>query len=85
MLLAQPSVAWINTYGGPGLDYGYAISETGDAGKEYAYSVCQTTQGGYALTGFTDSFGSTGRDVWLVVTDHSGNTLWSQLAGLQDC
>jgi len=46
------------TYGGPGLENGYAILQTSD--------------GGYLLTGTTTSFGAGGSDAWLVKTDASG-------------
>jgi len=49
---------WNQTYGGTGL--------------ENAYSVIQTSDGGYALAGFTTSFGAGGNDFWLVKTDAAG-------------
>ena len=49
---------WNKTYGGASLDE--------------AYALVQNSQGGYALTGFTVSFGAGYNDIWLVVTDASG-------------
>ncbi len=46
------------TYGGPGVENGYAILQTSD--------------GGYLLTGSTNSFGSGGNDVWMVRVDAAG-------------
>jgi len=58
---------WDKTYGG--------------TGKDEAYSAVQTTEGGYALAGWTNSFGAGGEDFWLVKTDASGNKQWSRTYG----
>jgi hypothetical protein len=60
------NMQWNKTYGGS-LD-------------EEAYAVRQTSDGGYIITGFTDSF-SDNRDIWLIKTDPSGNVEWSQTYG----
>jgi hypothetical protein len=44
----------------------------GGTGEDYALSVVQTTDDGYALAGYTDSYGADSRDFWLVKTDASG-------------
>ncbi len=61
------NLMWSKTYGG--------------VGSDQAYSVVQTSDGGYALVGTTNSFGAGGRDVWLVRTDALGNLLWSRTFG----
>jgi len=58
---------WNKTYGG--------------ANYEGAHSVIQTDDGGYALAGYTYSYGAGSFDFWLVKTDGSGNTQWSQTYG----
>jgi len=58
---------WNKTYGGINLDW--------------MYSMVQTSDGGYALTGRTESFGTGGTDFWLVKTDASGNMMWNQTYG----
>jgi hypothetical protein len=55
--------------------------EYGGAGDEYACSVVQTSDGGYALAGQTNSYGAGGYDLWLVKTDSSGNQLWNKTYG----
>jgi uncharacterized delta-60 repeat protein len=51
---ADGDTLWTHTYGGTRWDYGR--------------SVDQTTDGGYIVTGYTDSFGAGGTDLYLVKT-----------------
>jgi hypothetical protein len=64
---ALPPGDWSQTYGG--------------SGDDYAYSVVQTSDGGYAIAGYTDSSGAGSYDFCLVKTDSSGNTQWSKTYG----
>ena len=66
-LLSSPPTEWNKTYGG--------------ANGDLAYSVIQTNDGGYALAGYTASFGAVLIDFWLVKTDSAGNLVWSQTYG----
>jgi predicted secreted protein len=61
------NILWNKTYGGAADDFGT--------------SVIQTSDGGYALTGWTNSFGSGGEDIWLVKTDVYGNIVWNKTYG----
>ena len=48
---------------------------------EEGHSVQLTTDGGYIIAGFTESFGAGGRDVYLIKTDANGDTLWTSTHG----
>lgn len=61
--------------------YGVAY---GGARKDVAYSVVQTSDGGYALAGYTNLFGTENSDFWLVKTDSSGNAQWNKTYGGTD-
>ncbi len=58
---------WTQTFGG------YAA--------EVCYSVQQLADGGYALAGYTTSFGAGEADAWLVRTSSTGQMLWSRTFG----
>jgi hypothetical protein len=52
----------------------------GGADEDIAYSVRQTSDGGYVVAGYTDSYGA-GRDAWLIKTDAAGNRVWDKTFG----
>ncbi len=58
------NVEWDQTYGG--------------TGSEIAYALIQTSDGGFALAGYTQSIGTGLRGIWLVKTDNDGNVEWDQ-------
>src|ERR1051326_7525788 len=51
---------------------------------EWGYSVENTLDGGYAISGYTNSSGAGGYDFYLVKTDAFGNTLWTKTYGGAD-
>jgi putative intracellular protease/amidase len=58
---------WTKTYGGPGLDVGRSVLETSD--------------GGYVVIGYTESFGAGESDAYLISTDSAGNEVWTKTFG----
>jgi len=53
----------------------------GGLGTDSASCLVQTSDGGYALAGYTTSYGAGGPDFWLVRTDSAGNSLWNRTYG----
>ncbi|EAY24050.1 lipoprotein, putative [Microscilla marina ATCC 23134] len=63
----QGILQWSKTFGGAANDEGQAISLTDD--------------GGYIITGSTESEGEGGKDVFLIKTDADGNQVWTETFG----
>ncbi len=53
----------------------------GDNEGDYCREICQTSDGGYIIAGYTNSFGAGGYDVFLIRTEANGATVWTQTYG----
>ncbi|MDE2180364.1 MAG: hypothetical protein KGJ40_05895, partial [candidate division NC10 bacterium] len=67
---ATGAVQWQKTYGGVGYDE--------------ATSIQQTTDGGYIVAGYTNSFGAGYQDAWVLKLDSTGTVVWQQTYGGTD-
>ena len=57
------------------------IQTFGESTSDRGYSVQRTSDGGYIITGWTESYGVDFRDVCLIKTDVAGNQQWCQTFG----
>ncbi|MCK4523285.1 hypothetical protein KAU15_00035, partial [candidate division WOR-3 bacterium] len=59
---------WAKTFGGGEDDGGESVIETND--------------GGFIITGYTESFGDISSDLWIIRTDANGNELYNKTYGI---
>jgi hypothetical protein len=64
---AKGNLQWTKTIGGESDDWGF--------------SLIQTSDGGYAIAGYTKSFGAGETDVYVVKLDANGNLQWTKTIG----
>jgi len=66
-LNSDGTFSWQNSYGGSDYDWAYAIRETSDLG--------------YIVAGYTESFGAGGADAWILKLTSSGTVSWEKAYG----
>lgn len=64
------NIEWSKTIGGSIDDFGNEVRQTSD--------------GGFVVTGYTDSYGAGGSDVFLIKTDSTGTPIWTKTFGGSD-
>ncbi len=64
------NIQWQKTYGG--------------REDDQAESIQQTTDGGYVVAGWTESFGAGDSDIWVLKLDGDGNVQWQKTFGGED-
>jgi len=69
-LNSKGEVEWQKTFGGEG--------------RDWANSIQQTTDGGYIVAGWTNSFGSGGHDVYILKLNSKGEVEWQKTFGGED-
>jgi hypothetical protein len=88
-------VGYTSSYGAGGFDVYLIKTNTdgnltgertyGGSNDDAGYAVCETTDGGYIIAGYTNSYGVGGFDVYLIKTDMNGSVVWEQTyGGVQD-
>jgi uncharacterized delta-60 repeat protein len=66
-LTSNGTITWQRTYGGPAWDTATFIQQTHD--------------GGYIVAGDTNSYGTGGRDIWVLKLSSSGSIIWQKTYG----
>ncbi len=87
-------VGYTESYGAGGADFWLVKVDSegnqqwsktfGGRGDDKAKCVQQTSDGGYVIVGYTESYGAGGADFWLVKVDSEGNQQWSKTFGGAD-
>ncbi|MFQ5906442.1 MAG: FlgD immunoglobulin-like domain containing protein, partial [bacterium] len=82
---------WTTSFGAGGIDFyliktdplgnAYWTKTYGGTSFDKAFSVRQTLDGGYIVTGWTNSYGAGRDDIYLVKTDSLGNAVWIRTYG----
>jgi hypothetical protein len=82
---------WTSSFGAGGRDF-YVVKldsagnviwtkTIGGSYDDVAYSIIQSSDGGYVVAGWTESFGAGSGDMYVVKLDSSGNVQWDKTIG----
>ena len=74
----EPVVESQEAFGGCSIEWQHNFGESGD---DRGWSLRQTNDGGYIITGYADSFGAGGYDVYLMKTTPNGTLEWQKTFG----
>jgi len=66
-LNSSGNIEWVNTFGG--------------GSNDGAYAICQTSDGGYIVAGYTESFGAGNSDFLVIKLNSFGNREWVKTFG----
>jgi len=72
-----PDTLWTKIFGGENQG---GCNNIGDVGR----AIENTDDGGFVISGWTNSFGTENTDIWLVSTDSRGNKIWSHAVTVND-
>ncbi|WP_445475601.1 hypothetical protein ACT9XH_02330 [Methanococcoides methylutens] len=53
----------------------------GGKNKDWTFSAQQTSDDGYIVAGYTESYGTGNGDIWVIKTDSEGNEQWMKTLG----
>jgi hypothetical protein len=53
----------------------------GGLGADYAISIAKTSDNGFIVAGWTDSFGAGGNDAWVLRLNNTGGVIWQKAYG----
>lgn len=76
--LGYPDIWLLKLDSSGAIDWQYTY---GGAWREESSAIRQTSDGGFILAGFTDSFGAGDRDIWLLKLDLNGTIQWQRTYG----
>jgi len=76
-MITPPDTLWTKIFGG---DNQGGCNNTGDVGRV----VESTDDGGFIISGWTNSYGVDNTDIWIVSTDAWGNEIWSYALTVND-
>ncbi len=74
------SILWVLVISQMSISQEFQISY-GGLGSEIGHEVIVTSDGGYAISGYTNSFGAGSQDIFVIKTDSMGSVQWQKTYG----